>query len=68
MAEAAKKSDDPILALVRERMECKGLTRYALARVTGANLDMLYRWFAGKRSPRIDEIMPVLNYFGMKIS
>ncbi len=68
MAVATKKKDDPILALVKERMETRSLTRYALAKESGANLDMLYRWFAGKRSPRIDEIMPVLTYFGMKIS
>lgn len=68
MTPKKKKSDDPILAAVRARAEAQEISRYKLAQIAGCHIDVIYRWFNGTRSPRIEDVEKLLSHFDLKVS
>jgi DNA-binding phage protein len=66
--EATMPSDSDLAAQLREAIEASGLTAYAIAKVSGVDSGILYRFLAGERDLTLDTASRIAAVVGVRFT
>jgi DNA-binding phage protein len=66
--EAAVSADSDLAAQLREAIEASGLTAYAIAKVSGVDSGILYRFLAGERDLTLDTTSRIAAVVGVRFT